>query len=168
MSLFVYKGLISADLRRWAPVFILSGLIASITGFHMTFTWPLPSSFNMAFGELSIMFGLIFLAGGLAMAKNWDLMPVTIYAFFAGAAAVVIGIRIIALGMTQNPILSGIGFITTGSGGIFAFLAWHYRHSKFLRTSGAFVMAVSALIWAFTGYMAYWKHMASLSEWVPK
>jgi putative membrane protein len=46
------------------------------------------------------------------------LLTLAIYVFFAGIAAVVIGIRIMNLGLTKQPFLSGVGFILTGLAGI--------------------------------------------------
>jgi hypothetical protein len=48
------------------------------------------------------------------------LLTLAIYVFFAGIAAVVIGIRIMNLGLTKQPFLSGVGFILTGLAGICA------------------------------------------------
>jgi uncharacterized membrane protein len=48
------------------------------------------------------------------------LVTVTIYAFFAGVAAILVGLRIINLGLTTQSILSGLGFILSGLGGVCA------------------------------------------------
>jgi putative membrane protein len=102
---------------------------------------------------------VLFLAAAWCLAKDWDLSPIGIYAFFAGWVAVVIGIRIIQLGLTQEPILSGTGFILTGLGGVLAGFILSHRRNIVLRRVGAAVLTVAALIWALTGYMAYWGHL---------
>lgn len=147
----------------------LSGLLpdAELRRLHMTWTWPLPGSYNVAFGEMSALFGVLFLAAAWALAKGWDLMPVAIYGFFAGGAAILVGIRIISLGLTKAPLLSGIGFILSGMGGVFAVPILYLRTHRTLRIMGAVVLIAAAGIWATTCYMAYWMHLSSLAKWLP-
>lgn len=166
---FVYRGLDDgANLRRWIPGFGLVGGVALVTGLHMIWTWPVPGSFNISFGETTVMFGFLFIAAAVAIAMNWDLFTITVYAFFAGLAALLIGIRIINLEQTRQPIVAGLGFILTGLGGILAAPTLvYFRSNKGWRTLGTAVLLMAALIWAFIGYMAYWGHLASFSEWQP-
>lgn len=122
LAYYVYRGLDDENTQRWVPGFAMAGFIALVTGLHMCFTWPLSGSFNIAFGEMSVLFGILFLGAALALWKGWEMPTVAIYAFFAGLAAVVVGARVINLGLTKRPLVSGIGFILSGLGGIFAWL----------------------------------------------
>lgn len=108
------------------------------------------------------------MASGIALAMGWDLIPVAVYSFFAGIDAVVVGVRIISLGLTKEPIVSGVGFILAGLGGVFAFpfLKW-FKGNKVLRTVGALVVLVTALLWAVTFYTSLWSHMADFAKWIP-
>lgn len=168
LATFVYQGLDSTHQKRWVPGFGMTGAIALVTGLHMIFTWPISGSFNIAFGETTVLFGILFITTSIALALDWDLLTVAIYGFFAGLAAIVLGIRIINLGLTRRPLVSGIGFILTGLGGVLASPTLVYlRTNKAWRIMGAVVLIVAALIWAFTGYMAYWGHLAQYSNWKP-
>lgn len=167
LASYVYLGLDGTQQKRWIPGFGMTGAIALTTGLHMIFTWPLPGSFNIAFGEMSVLFGILFISASLSLANEWDLLTVTIYAFFAGVAALVIGLRILNLGLTRQPILSAIGFILSGLSGICAAPALYLRTNHTLRLIGSIVLVAAALIWTFTGYMAYWGHLADYSKWVP-
>lgn len=167
LASFVYLGLDSTQQKRWIPGLGMSGAIALTTGLHMIFTWPVPGSFNIAFGEMSVLFGILLIGASLSLANDWDLLTVTIYAFFAGVAALVIGLRILNLGLTRQPILSGIGFILSGLSGICAAPALYWRTNHTLRLIGTIVLVAAGLIWALTGYMAYWGHLADYSKWVP-
>lgn len=167
LASYVYLGLDGTQQKRWIPGFGMTGAIALTTGLHMIFTWPLPGSFNIAFGEMSVLFGILFIGASLSLANEWELLTVTIYAFFAGVAALVIGLRILNLGLTRQPILSAIGFILSGLSGICAAPALYLRTNHTLRLIGSIVLVAAALIWAFTGYMAYWGHLADYSKWVP-
>ena len=120
LAAYVYFGLGTSNQKRWIPGFGVVGAIALVTGLHMTFTWPIIGSFNVAFGETTVLFGILFLGTSLALAMGWELFTLGIYGFFAGLVSLLIGFRIINLGITQLPLLSGIGFILVGLGGIFS------------------------------------------------
>jgi putative membrane protein len=167
LAAYVYFGLNDGNQKRWIPGFGMTGAIALVTGLHMIFTWPVPGSFNIAFGEMTVLFGILFIASSLAIAQGWDLLTVAIYGFFAGVAAVLIGLRLINLDLTRRPLLSGIGFILTGLGGVFAAPALYLQTNRSLRLVGASVLIIAALIFATTGYLAYWGHMADYTDWQP-
>ncbi|XGV94805.1 MAG: DUF981 family protein [Leptolyngbya sp. BL-A-14] len=167
LATFVYFGLEGKNPKRWIPGFGMTGIIALITGFHTVFNWILPSSYNIAFGELSVLFGIVFLGASVALAQGWDLHTVTLYAFFAGLAAILIGVRVISLGMTKASLLSGIGFIFSGLGGVFAAPTLYWHLNSRLKLIGATILMVAALIWAFNGYQAYWDHLEAYLKWMP-
>jgi putative membrane protein len=167
LALYVYLGLGEGDQKRWAPGFAMTGLVALITGLHMSFNWPLPSSYNIPFGEMSTLFGILFLGAALAQALSWELVTVAVYGFFAGLAAVVVGVAFISRGMSEAPLLAGLGFILTGLGGILALPVWFLRHSRTIRLIGALVLLAAAAIWAITGYGAYWQHLGDFAKWAP-
>ena len=160
LGCFIWRDLhTSEDVGRWVPAFAISGLVAAIGGFAITFKWPLPQPYNSAFGETSVLLGVLLLGLALALSQRWGLLPLAIYAFFAGAAALVLGVRIIDLGLTAKPLLSGIGFILCGAAGMFSPLVVWQKHRKELRIVGALVLFAASAIWALTGYSAYWLHM---------
>jgi putative membrane protein len=158
LAWFLWSDLDKPQNGRWAPAFAVPGVVAVICGLAMSFTWPLPGPYNIAFGESSVLLGFLFLAAAWCLAKEWDLRPLGIYAFFAGWVGVLIGIRIIDLGLTQKPGLAGAGFILTGLGGVLAGVILTYRNI-ILRRIGSVVLTLAALIWAMTGYLGYWFHL---------
>ncbi len=159
LGIFILGPFMTEQHRGWSVGFMITGLIAAITGFTMTFTWPLPSPYNIAFGEMSVLLGLIYLGAGLSIAQKWDLMPVCVYAIFAGIAAIVVGARFINLGLSNFPLLSGIGFILPGICGICSGLVVRFKKIFLFRLVGAVVLFISAGIWLYTGYFAYWSHL---------
>jgi putative membrane protein len=167
LAIFVLYDLEGPNGRRWVPPFLLTGGLALALGLHMVTHWPIIGSYNALFGELSVLFGAAFLGAALAVAKGWDLMPVTLYAFFGGALAVLGGVRIIDLHMTQMPTLSGAGFILTGAAGVFALPAWYLRRSRVVRGLGFLTLIAAAAIWALTGFMAFWFHLSGAKDWKP-
>jgi len=86
----------------------------------MTFTWLIPVSFNIAFGETTALFGILFVATSLTLAMGWELLTLGIYGFFAGLLSLVIGFQFINLRLTPIAVPAGIEFILGGLGGIFA------------------------------------------------
>jgi putative membrane protein len=167
LAYYVYEGIDSPNQKQWIPGFGVTGAIALTTGLHMIFTWPVIGSFNIAFGESSVLLGILLVGAAIALAQGWELLTLAIYGFFAGVVAVVIGFRIINLGLTKQPFLSGIGFILTGLAGICAAPTVYLKRNRTLRLLGAGVLVVAALVWALTGYMSYWDHLESFNKWVP-
>jgi putative membrane protein len=168
LAYYLFTGMDDKDQRPYAAGFGIVGLLGLVLGLTLSFNWPLPGSYNVGFGETTTLFGAVFLATGVALAMGWDLIPVTIYAFFAGVDAVIVGLRIVSLGLTKEPLVSGIGFVLAGLGGVFSFpfLKW-FKGKKVLRTVGAVVVLVTALVWAFTFYGSLWGHMESFAKWLP-
>lgn len=168
LAYFVLKGIPSEDSKSFAAGFGVVGLIAFLGGLRMSFEWPLPGSYNIAFGESTLLFGAVFLGAALAIAKGWDLMPISIYAFFAGVEAILVGIRIVDLGLTKSPLISGIGFILAGLGGVAAAPTMGLlKKNQTFRYLAAGVLLIASLFWAYTFYNALWGHLESFSSWVP-
>jgi putative membrane protein len=76
-------------------------------------------------------------------------------------------VRIINLGMTQQPILAGIGYILAGVGGVLATPVWYLRRYLWVRVLVALVLLAATVIWAVTGYGAFWEHLESFAQWSP-
>jgi putative membrane protein len=165
---YVYTGLEQPNQKRWIPGFGITGAIAFVTGLHMTLTWPVTGSFNIAFGETSVLFGSLFIGTAIALAQGWELIELAIYAFFSGLVSIVIGARLINLGLTLQPLISGLGFLLTGFSGICALpTLLYFRNNRSWRTLGTVVLLTAALIWAIIGYQAYWMHLDGFRQWNP-
>ncbi|WP_199322234.1 DUF981 family protein [Leptolyngbya sp. FACHB-321] len=116
---YLYFSLGTSNQKRWIPGFGVVSAVAIATGLHMTLTWSIVGSFDIAFGEITVLFGILFVGTSLTLTVGWELFSLGIYGIFAGLVLLLIGFRIIDLGLTQLPLLSGIGFILVGLGGIF-------------------------------------------------
>jgi putative membrane protein len=168
LAYYLWKGIDEKDQHAYAPAFFVTGLVSLITGLQLEFTWPLPGSYNVAFGDTATLFGVVFLATGLALWKGWSLIPTSIYAFFAGAEAVLVGFVILSQNLTKEPLLSAVGFMLAGfSGlGVFPFLMW-FRDNKMVRWIGIVLLLATAALWAVTFYGSLGGHMASFAKYVP-
>jgi len=159
LAFFLWWGLPRKDGRDWAPAFGVSGLVATVAGFAMTFTWPIPAPYASAYGEMSVLLGTLFLGAACALHCGWQLYPLGIYAFFPGVAAVLIGVRMIDLSLTAAPLHTGIGFIVTGLGGVCAGVALWKQNLRVVRIVGGLVMLIAAGLWVPTTYVSYWMHL---------
>jgi putative membrane protein len=109
----------------------------------------------------------VYLGAAVSAGKGWNLLPVTVYAFFAGLAAVVVGVRVIDLGLTLTPKISGAGFILTGLAGICSTPILVFRKNWSLRMAAIVVLLATAGLWGLVGYGAYWEHLKNFSKWTP-
>ncbi len=148
---------------HYAPTFAIVGLGALVMGLRMVFTWPLGGVYNITNGDLSVLLGLAFLAAALTLARGWSLIPVGIYAFFAGAASIVVGVQVWRAGLTAKPWMSGWGYVLTGCAGLLTPLVVALPRVKALRGLAAGILIVAACLWAVTGYGGYFMHLEKAS-----
>ncbi len=154
--------------RAYAAGFGAVGLLGLILGLGMVFTWPLPGSYNILFGEAMALFGLVFLAAGVALGLSWDLRPVGVFAFFAGFYAILGGARILSLGLTREPLLSGLAFILAGLVGLLALPLYRLvLTSLVFRRIAALGLVAVAILWGVTFANALWGHLETFREWLP-
>ena len=168
LAYYLWKGMDEKDQRPYAPAFFMVGLLGLVTGLQIAFTWPLPGSYNIAYGDATILFGVVYLATGLSLWQGWNLLPVTIYAFFAGIDAIITGYNILALQMGKEPLIAAVGFILAGLGGLgsFPFFMW-FKGNQTVRWIGIVVLLAAALVWAVTWYPSISGHLVAFSKWVP-
>ncbi len=168
LAYYLWKGIDEKNQQAYAPAFLLTGLVSFVAGLQISFTWPLPGSYNVGYGDTATLFGVVFIATGLALWKGWSLLPTSIYAFFAAIDALIVGFRIYSLQLTKEPLISAVGFILSGLAGlgVFPFFMW-FRDNKIVRWIGILLLLGTALLWAITFYGSLWGHMASFSKWVP-
>ena len=168
LAYYLWRGIDEENQRPYAAAFFGVGLVALITGLHLSFNWPLPGSYNIGYGEATTLFGVVFLTTSIALWQGWSLVPVAIYAFFAGLDAIVVGVRIFSLQLTKEPLISAVGFILAGLGGVSAapfFL--FFRNNRTARLLGVLLLLATAAIWAVTFYGSLWGHLESFKDWVP-
>lgn len=168
LAYYLWKGMDEADQRPYAAAFFGVGLLSLVTGLHLSFNWPLPGSYNVGYGDTTTLFGVVFLGTAIALWQGWNLLPVAIYAFFAGVDAVLVGARIWSLQLTKEPLMSAIGFILAGLGGVFSapYFMW-FKSNRTVRMLGVALLVVTAVLWAVTFYGSLWAHLESFSKWIP-
>ena len=155
------------DAKKVIPGFLLAGAIALIAGFRMVFTWPLPGPYNIIYGELSVLFGALLFITGLAIHFGWSLFTIGIYALFAGAVAILMGVRIWVSALTSEPFVAGLGFVGTGAAAVLTFPSLAWPQMKWIRWLAALAAVLSAILWIIVGFPAYWQHIDAFGKWAP-
>lgn len=167
LGIYAYRQHQRSDFQKWVPLFGMIGIIAFILGLHMIMTWPIPGSYNIPYGELSILFGALFLGAAYALKNSLDLSLLTVYSFFVGALGILVGVRIAHLGLTKEPIISGVLFAASGLAAMLAFPIHRVKNKAFVHHIGATVMIIVSFGWLFYAYSAYWSHMEQYQNWKP-
>ena len=164
LACFLFFASHKQDSHSWAAPFAATGAVAFLAGLHMTLTWPISEPAvrfaNIAFGQMCVLFGALYLATALVLTKKWSLYPLSVFAFVAGAFAIVIAVRLWDLDLTHNPALTCTAFMLTGLGGIFAAPFLYLRKMLTVRSIAAAVTIFAAAIWAYIAFSAYWGHLA--------
>ena len=106
------------------------GFYLFLSGVAISLMWPFAISggvYNVLFGGIATLGGLVLLAGSLAVFLKADLRPVTYLAAIAGLYAVVDAYGIYKYGLTSNPLLAALGYLSFAAP---AFLSVPVAHSK--------------------------------------
>jgi uncharacterized membrane protein len=101
-----------------------------LSGVTISFTWPFTLSggvYNVLFGGIATMGGVVLLAVSIALFINADLRPVTYLAAAAGLYSVIDAYAIINYGLTNAPLLSALGYLSFAAP---AFLSVPAAHSE--------------------------------------
>ncbi len=167
LALYLFVNPAPENRPTWGFGFGATALILASTAIPMIVSWPLPGSYNVAFGEPALMFGALFTVAGLALVFRLELLGPAIWGFFAGITAVIVGQQIIAHGMTKEPGVAGLGFILAGIGGILTLPAVAMKNQRWIALIAAVVLAVAAIVWLYTGFNSYPGHIADFAKYVP-
>lgn len=153
--------------RSWAAGFFAVGLVGFVLGVQMVTHWPLPGGYNVAFGEPDLFLSTAFLAAAVTLTFEWEPLIPAIYGAFGGLQAILVGIRLLELHLTQAPTIAFLGYVSAGVGGILVLPALEWRAARWLAVGTAIILGLSAILWGVTGYEALWSHIADFGKWLP-
>ena len=152
------------------PAFIL-GLFNAVSGFLMSFTWPLPGSYNMLFGDPLLVLGLLMIAGSYMISKGMDVKALSLLGFLLG-----IYLLVGMIGITRFNMETGNDWLTaTGLYG-FSMLAAIFSPILYLKPKGSnryayyfevFLLVVVMLLALLIGYMGFYEHLGAFSTYFP-
>ena len=168
LALFVWRGLSEKHPAGWAPAFGLVGGIGLSTGLHMIFNWPVEGSYNIAFGEPTVVLGGLFFGAAISLAMGWNLWPLGVVGFLGGGSAILIGFRIWVLDLTLMPGLAAIGFVLTGLTGVLAAPVLALPDNRPLKGTAMAVGLAASALWLLFGLMATWGHLTEYADYLPR
>lgn len=164
---YLYKNPAPRERRSWAAGFFAVGLLGFVTSFAMTVSWPLPGGYNVAFGEPGLFLSTAFLGAAVTLTFEWEPLIPALYGMFGAILAIVVGVRLLTLHLTQSPTVAAVGYLSAGIGGILTAAAINWREVRWLAVLTAVILGISAVVWAITGFMSDWGHIVDFAKWVP-
>ncbi len=169
-SLFLALYLLGKGMnKKWIssivpPIFAL-GFFDFISGFLMSFMWPLPGAYNMLFGDPILVLGLIMMVGAYMHIKNISINSLSIFGFFLG-----IYLAVEAAGMVAFNLESGQYFLPAFSLYIFAALSGIFSPLVYANAKGSgryayyflfVLLLITAFLAFFIGYAGIFSHLGS-------
>jgi len=127
------------------------GFYLFLSGVAISFIWPFTISsgvYNVLFGGIASLGGLVLLAGAFALFLNADLRPVSYLAAVAGLYAVVDAYAIISNSLTNSPLLAALGYLSFTAPAVLSIPATHAK-SKWWRWLFAIFALVFAAAWLY-------------------
>ena len=127
-----------------------SGLYLFLTGIAISFIWPFGAIsgglYNVLFGGVAALGGLLLLAISVVLFLNSSLAPVSYFAVVVGTYAVVGAYAMVSYGLTKEPLVSALGYLAFA---VTAFLSVPATHSdnRWLRWLFAAFAFLFALAW---------------------
>jgi len=140
-----------------------AGFFLFIAGLVIIFMWPFAALsggvYDVLFGGIAVMGGLLSLAGSVVVAMNVDCRPITYFAFVAGLYALVDSYAIMTYGLTSSPVIAALGYLGFAAPAILSVPATHLpdKHWRYLFTIFAFLFATVWLIEAATFTLGHLK-----------
>ncbi|MEM0134783.1 MAG: DUF981 family protein [Thermoplasmatales archaeon] len=129
------------------------GSVIVILGLWEEMTWPFPggsSLYNIAFGDVYLIFGIILLAMVFSLVLKQKLQVVGFFSFLGGIMAFYYGSIIYTQGLTKSPLATLALYSAFGVAGILTFpatLAYDYMASG--KKPGMGFGVVLLLLWLF-------------------
>ncbi|MEM3820165.1 MAG: DUF981 family protein [Candidatus Micrarchaeaceae archaeon] len=163
--------------KKWLAELVVPGFALGffdfISGFVMSFQWPLPGAYNMLFGDPLLMLGLIMMAGAYMLHKNMNPRVLSLFGFFLGIYMAVELAGMIAFkleGPVSFALSSSNHFVTAFGLYLFATLSALFSPIVFMDAKGdgryayylLFILLIIVAFMAFfIGYGGIYEHLGS-------
>jgi putative membrane protein len=146
------------------------GLFDFISGFYMSFAWPMTGfgyAYNMLFGDPLLMFGLLLMISAIMVYKDMHLGLMPILALLLGIYVLDGAYSIVTLHLEKgNDLITAMGlYIFDGIGAILAPIAYLKPQAnsanKYLYYLEWIILGIGTIFALVIGYMALNGHLAS-------
>jgi uncharacterized membrane protein len=114
----------------------LCGFYLFLSGIAISIVWPFTISegvYNVLFGGIATLGGLVLLAGAIALFLNANLKPVSYFAAVAGLYAVVDAYAIVKYSLTSAPILASLAYLSFAAPAFLSVPATHLENKWWKR-----------------------------------
>ncbi|MHB1470677.1 MAG: DUF981 family protein [Thermoplasmataceae archaeon] len=152
------------------PAFVI-GMFDLISGYEMSFTWPLPSGYNMLFGDPLLFFGLLLVAASVMVYKNMKVSSLSILFVILGIYVLTGAGSILTYHLESgNNLISAMGlFIIDGVAAILAPVVTMKPAGpgKFVYYLEFVLLVLGSLLALFIGYLALPGHLVDFAKYFP-
>jgi uncharacterized membrane protein len=128
-----------------------TGFYLFITGAMISFMWPFTSSsgvYNILFGGIATLGGLVLLAGSIALYVNADLRFIAYFAAVVGVYGIIDAYAIIVNSLTNEPLISALAYLSFVALAILSVPAAHFGAKRW-RVIFALFAFLFAAVWLF-------------------
>lgn len=148
---------------------VIIGLFDVVSGFEMSFVWPLPPAYNMLFGDPLLLAGLVFIMAGAIGFRDpehphWNILPLLV--LFVGIYTLVGAYSIVQLKLESGEdLFTSMGlYVFDGIGALLAPIMY-FKPNTSSRKSIYYlewiILGVGTVFALVIGYMALNGHLAS-------
>jgi uncharacterized membrane protein len=123
-----------------------AGFYLFLSGSMIGFAWPFTSAngaYNVLFGGIAALGGLLLLGGSVVLAFNANMKPLSYFAAVVGFYAIIDAYSIYYYGLTREPLLSALGYLSFAAPALFSVPAAHLADKRW-----RFVFAIFAFLFA--------------------
>jgi len=139
-----------------------SGLYLFLTGLAISITWPYAAVagglYNVLFGGIATLGGLLLLATSAALFFNASLSAVSYFAAVIGLYAVVDALAMVTYNLTSSPLLAALGYLSFAVTTFLSVPAFH-SDNKWLRWLFAIFSFLFAIAWLYQASQFTWGHL---------
>ena len=137
------------------------GIFDFLSGFFMSFSWPLPDAYKMLFGDPMLFLGIIMMAGSYMLYKKINPRYLSLFGFFLGIYLLVETYGIAALNLEKgNYFLPAFSFfLFSALAALFSPLV--YTKNKYAYYFLAALLIIAAFLALFIGSAGIYGHLAS-------
>jgi uncharacterized membrane protein len=137
--------------KGFAVAGFAAGLYLFVSGAVISFMWPFPIAngvYNVLFGGVASLGGLVLLAGSTVLYLNGNLKPITYFAAAVGIYAIIDAYSIIAYNLTSEPVVSALAYLSFAAPAIISVPVAHFggKRGRVIFAAFAFLFAVAWLL----------------------
>ncbi|MGA2681460.1 MAG: DUF981 family protein [Candidatus Bathyarchaeia archaeon] len=161
----VSSGLVNENTGNLGRGFAIAagaaGSYLFLSGMMISFRWPFNLSsgvYNVLFGGIATLGGLVLLTGAISLFLNANLKPVSYFAAFVGLYAFVDAYSILKYSLTSSPLTSALGYLSFAAPALLSVPAAHFAN-KWWRWLFVLFSILFAVAWLYQAANFTYAHL---------